>query len=87
MAKDHGKQIKKDDTYEELRKKGASKEKAARIANAQANPHRHPSEKGGRAAKYEDRSKDELYQKAKDIGIKGRSGMNKSELINALRNH
>ena len=36
MAKDHGSQIKDDDTYEALRKEGASKEKAARIANAQA---------------------------------------------------
>lgn len=38
MAKDHGPQIKDDATYEALRDKGMSKEKAARIANAQANP-------------------------------------------------
>ncbi|WP_438811315.1 DUF7218 family protein, partial [Salmonella enterica] len=37
MAKDHGAQIKDDGLYEELRKQGNSKEKAARIANAKAN--------------------------------------------------
>ena len=36
MAKDHGNQIKNDDTYEALREEGYSKEKSARIANAQA---------------------------------------------------
>jgi hypothetical protein len=38
MAKDHGPQIKDDARYEALRDKGMSKEKAARISNAQANP-------------------------------------------------
>lgn len=33
MTKNHGKQIKNDAKYEALRKQGASKEKAARIAN------------------------------------------------------
>jgi len=33
MAKDHGPQIKDDEQYEALRKQGASKEKAARIAS------------------------------------------------------
>ena len=36
MAKDHGPQVKDDKLYEELRKQGNSKEKAARIANAKA---------------------------------------------------
>ncbi|WP_425388371.1 DUF7218 family protein [Alteromonas confluentis] len=38
MSTDHGNQIKNDDRYEALRDKGYSKEKAARISNAQANP-------------------------------------------------
>jgi hypothetical protein len=33
MAKDHGPSVKDDEQYEELRKQGESKEKAARIAN------------------------------------------------------
>ena len=36
MAKDHGSSVKDDKTYEEVRKSGASKEKAARVANAKA---------------------------------------------------
>lgn len=76
------KKIKNEDQYEALRDKGASKEKAARIANSP-----NSGEKGGESTKYEDRSRDELYQKAKEIGIKNRSKMNKNELITALRNH
>ena len=87
MAKNHGAQIKDDKLYEDLREKGNSKEKAARIANAKANPRQNPSKKGGKAAKYEDRSKSDLYQRAKEIGIEGRSNMNKGELIDALRHH
>jgi hypothetical protein len=86
-TKSHGPSIKKDKTYERLREKGESKEKAARIANAQANPNQSPSKKGGRSSKYEDWSKDELTKRAREIGIEGRSKMNKSELIDALRNH
>ncbi|MFA0964019.1 Rho termination factor N-terminal domain-containing protein [Roseivirga sp. BDSF3-8] len=82
MAKDHGNSIKNDKQYEELRDKGMSKEKAARIANTQ-----NSGEKGGKADKYEERTKDELYEQAKKIGIEGRSDMTKDELIDALRNH
>jgi hypothetical protein len=34
-----------------------------------------------------DRSKQDLYDKAKQVGIEGRSNMSKRELIDALRNH
>ncbi len=74
-------QIKNEDQYEALRDKGMSKEKAARIANSDN------EDKGGRADKYENRSKEELYQKAQEVGIEGRSDMTKEELIKALRNH
>jgi hypothetical protein len=36
MAKDHGSSIKDDKQYEGLRKKGISKERAARIANSKS---------------------------------------------------
>ena len=76
------KRIKNEDQYEALRDKGASKEKAARIANSSDS-----GKKGGNSSTYEDRSKEELYKKAKEVGIEGRSKMSKKELINALRNH
>jgi hypothetical protein len=87
MAKNHGSSIKDDETYESLRDDGMSKEKAARIANAKADPDRSPSKKGGKADAYEDWSKDALYDRAQEIGIEGRSDMSKQELIKALRNH
>ena len=75
-------QIKKPDTYEALRDKGESKEKAARIANAQA-----AGTFDHRSNKLEERSKDDLLSEAKEIGIKGRHKMTKSELIKEIRNH
>jgi len=82
MAKDHGPSIKNDEQYEELRQQGASKEKAARIANDPK-----AGKKGGKAADYEERTKEELYQKAQELNIEGRSTMTKEELMKALRNH
>ena len=86
MAKDHGPSVKDDKLYEELREDGASKEKAARIANAKAGGE-DVSRKGGEAEDYEDRTVDELRDRAAELGIEGRSDMDKGELIDALRNH
>ncbi|WP_417724157.1 Rho termination factor [Salipiger sp.] len=79
--------LKDEDLYETLRDKGMSKEKAARISNAAANPDMHPSEKGGKATAYEERAKQALYKRAQEIGIEGRSTMTKAQLIDALRHH
>jgi hypothetical protein len=88
MAKDHGPSIKDDELYEELREEGASKEKAARIANeAAAEGRSEVGRRGGKAGDYEDWTVDELQERAKEIGIEGRSDMSKRELISALRNH
>ncbi|MTI21811.1 Rho termination factor [Fulvivirga sp. RKSG066] len=84
MAKDHGPSIKDDEAYEELRDKGYSKEKAARIANTDR---QEAGKKGGKHDKYEEWTKEELYERAQEIGIDGRSDMDKQELIKALRNH
>lgn len=88
MPKDHGPSVKDDEQYEALRRQGASKEKAARVANSSAASSRSATgRKGGRGDDYEDRTRDELYDRAREIGIEGRSSMSKAELIDALRNH
>ena len=89
MAKDHGSQIKNDEQYEAMRDKGMSKNKAARIANAnaQGGGSNEASKKGGKSSKYEDQTKEQLQKRAAEVGIAGRSKMDKGELISALRNH
>jgi hypothetical protein len=80
--------IKDEKTYREVRKSGASKEKAARIANASAAEGRKKvATRGGSSSAYEDMTKDELYQRAKKVGIPGRSSISKRDLISELRNH
>lgn len=79
---DHGAQVKDDALYEELRKQGASKEKAARIANAKAN-----GSLDHRSTKLEERSKADLMKEAREIGIAGRSKMDKAALAKAIRGH
>ncbi|WP_341862282.1 Rho termination factor [Gymnodinialimonas sp. 57CJ19] len=86
MTKDHGPSVKDDETYEALREDGASKQKAARIANAQASDSQSPSKSGGRAPPYEEWTKDELYARARELDVDGRSDMDKDALIKALRN-
>lgn len=81
-------QIKDEKTYQKLREKGESKEKSARIANASANSSKSSvGRKGGKSPSYDDWSKQDLVKRAREIGIKGRSTMSKSELVKALRNH
>lgn len=79
--------IKDDETYDALRDDGYSKEAAARIANAQASDDMDPSKKGGKAPPHEEWTKDDLYDRAQELEIDGRSDMTKSELISALRDH
>ncbi len=86
MTEDHGPSIKDDELYEKLRDEGDSKGKAARIANAKAGGE-DVSSKGGRADDYEDRTADELRDRAAELEIEGRSEMDRQELISALRDH
>ena len=78
--------IKDPEVYEALLREGNSKSKAAAIANAAARDGRSAvGERGGEARSYEDWTKDELYQRAQELDIGGRSDMTKDELIKALR--
>ncbi len=76
--------VKDDEQYEALRDQGMSKEKAARIANTDRSV---AGRRGGQSPPYEEWTKDDLYERAQEIGIDGRSDMTKDELIDALRNH
>jgi hypothetical protein len=79
---DPGPSVKDKEQYESLRDEGMSKEKAARIANSDR---QQTGKKGGKSDKYEEWSVDDLQDKAQEVGIEGRSDMNKDELIDALR--
>lgn len=84
--KDPGPSVKDKELYERLRGEGESKEKSARIANAAANTSRSEmGRRGGDSPSYDEWSKDELYERARELDISGRSSMTKDELIKALR--
>jgi hypothetical protein len=81
-------QIKDEKTYRALRREGNSEEKSARIANAAAGSSRKSvARRGGRSPAYEDWTKKDLLQRAREIGIRGRSSMSKAQLVSALRGH
>ncbi|CAG7570773.1 Rho termination factor-like protein [Barrientosiimonas humi] len=83
---DPGPSVKDDEVYEALRDEGASKQKAARIANAAARSSRSEvGRRGGESESYDEWTKDELLERAQEIGVEGRSTMSKDELIEALR--
>ncbi len=80
--------IKNEKMYEELRKQGDSKEKAARISNAAAARGRSSvGRKGGKSGSYDDWTVHDLKKRAKELGLTGYSSLKKDDLISALRNH
>ncbi len=79
--------LKDPELYEELRKEGDSKQKAARISNAAAARGRSAvGRTGGKAGDYDDWTVAHLRSRAKELGITGYSGKTKSELVRMLRN-
>ncbi|MBC75838.1 MAG: Rho termination factor [Halobacteriovoraceae bacterium] len=87
-GKKPGPQVKDKEVYEKVKESGASKEKAARVANAAAKEGRSKiGKKGGSHSRDEDWKLEDLKERARDIGIEGRSNMNKNELIEEIRNH
>jgi hypothetical protein len=80
--------IKDEEMYYDLRKQGDSMKKAARISNAAAAKGRPAvGRKGGRSGSYDSWTVLELRARAKELGITGYSGLNKSDLISELREH
>ncbi len=80
---------------ESAQKRGTStkraKEIAARTVNKQRReegrtPNKTTQGTGNPNRSLEDRTKQELYNQAKELGIEGRSKMSKDELVQAIRN-
>jgi hypothetical protein len=74
--------------------RGRSEERAEEIAARTVNkrrrqegrtPTRRTSGTGDPNAPLEERTRDELYNRARQLGIRGRSSMTKSELVEAIR--
>ncbi len=83
---DPGPSVKDDEMYEKLREEGNSKRKSARIANAAATGGRSAvGLSGGKHHSYAEWTVEELRDRAREIGVEGRSTMTKDELIEALR--
>lgn len=90
MPRGQNSSLKDPELYEELRKDGASKEKAARISNATGGTKSGRSDigrKGGEAGSYDDWTVPELRKRAKELGLTGYSKQRKHELIRSLRSH
>ena len=83
-----------DKIKESLLDRGRSEDRAEEIAARTVNKQRReegrtPNETtqgtGNPRTRLEERTKDELYNRAKELDIDGRSNMDKSELIEAIR--
>ena len=79
---------------ESSKKRGKSTERAKEIAARTVNkqrreegrtPNKRTSGTGNPNRGLETRTRDELYNRAKDLNIQGRSKMNKSQLVSAIR--
>ncbi|MEX1215670.1 Rho termination factor N-terminal domain-containing protein [Saccharospirillum sp.] len=76
--------------------RGKNKEQAKEIAAATVNkqrrqegrtPNKTTQGTGNPNSNLEERTKNELYNRAKELDIRGRSNMSKSELVSAIRKH
>jgi hypothetical protein len=71
-----------------LDRRGESKERSARIANAvAATSASQAGRKGGKSGSCDGWTNQDLLERAREISIKGSSTMSKAELIKGLRDH
>lgn len=86
--------------YEKIKssqmQQGSGEDQAERIAGATVNKHRRKEGRtpnkatqgtGNPRRALEERTTQELYNRARELHIRGRSTMNKSELVSAIRSH
>ena len=86
MQRRAGTGVKDKALYKRLRNLGVSAKESARVANVGAKTSREQAgQRGGAASSYASWKVPELRRRAKKVGIKGRSTMNKKQLIKALR--
>jgi hypothetical protein len=72
--------------YKRLRNLGVSVKESTRVANAGAKTSRKKAgQRGGAATSHANWKVPELRRRAKKAGVKGRSTMNKKQLMKALR--
>ena len=79
---------------ESERERGAGEDRAEEIAARTVNkqrreegrtPNRRTQGTGNPTRSLDDRTRDELYNRARELGIEGRSKMSKDELVKAIR--
>ena len=80
----------KDSARDRGKSESRAKEIAARTVNKQRReegrtPNKTTQGTGNPNTPLEDRTRDELYNRAKELGIEGRSAMSKDELVEAIR--
>jgi hypothetical protein len=86
VAKKAGTGVKNNTLYKKLRNLGVSAKESARVANTSARASgKKAGQRGGTARSYAEWKVPELRRRAKKAGIKGRSTMNKKQLVKALR--
>ena len=80
----------KESAMDDGRSEDDAEELAARVVNKRRRkegrtPNKRTQGTGNPNSSLEERTKDELYNRAKELDIDGRSKMNKSELVDAIR--
>ena len=77
--------LSKDNKPRKLFGRAENKPKSSRVANAVAAVSPGKAGRKGKGRSFDSWSKADLIKRAREIGLKGRSTMNKSDLIKALR--